>query len=322
VAGTRRSVVAVPARRALCDPFRVRVTATTLLWFAVLAAACGSTGAEGDPPTSSSSMPTRPIGVSSFVAVTRDRFVVELDAHGTVERTLTRLDGPARDGVSLVPDRTRAYVAVRVDDGGSSWCTSKILEVDGAGRTREVARGISPVVSREGVRLAYATTSRVEDICYVTALVVTDLATHASRRFELEAPVPDTGPPDWHLSWSPAGDRLVYRDSRDNTGVRVLHVDRGQTDHLPIGRGFMMPTFVDDTHLAGLRGCCTGPQRVVIADVATGAEQPWFTLDAPPEVLQALPRREALVVTAENHLQHETATGVVTIRDDVIAAGA
>jgi hypothetical protein len=291
-----------------------------LFSFALLAAACGSTSAEGDPPTTTSTTPMQPIGATSFVAVTRNRFVVELDTRGAVERTLTHLDGAVRDGISLVPDRTRVYVAIRVDDGGSSWCTSKILEIDVAGRAREVARGISPVVSPDGARLAYATTSRDRDICYVTALVVTNPATHASRRFDLDAPVPDTGPPDWHLAWSPSGDRLVYRDYQDKKGIRVLHVDSGKTDRAPIASGFMMPTFVDDTHLAGFRGCCTGPQHVVAADLATGAEQPWFTVDAPPEVLQVLPRREALVVTAANALQHKTATGVVTIRDEVISA--
>jgi hypothetical protein len=292
----------------------------------VLAASCDSGGRES---VAGRRQELAPIAAGSIVSVTRlravpatDFEVVELGPDGATRATLTQLEEVVGvNGLSLAPDRTRMYVGVRRPEVGvSTGCLSAILEVDSAGATREIESGSSPVVSPDGSQLAFATIARRNDICYVVGIAVMDLDTGSVRPFELATPVPDSGPPDWNLSWAPSGDRVAYRDE---AGVRVLNLLDGDTAAaLVVAPSLALPAFVDDTHIAGLRGCCTGPQEVVIVDLATGATASWFMLDVPPMVLKPNGRDSAVIVTALDDLFRLTSDGLTELRTGVVAADA
>jgi hypothetical protein len=285
----------------------------------VLAASCGSAGTES---VRAEPEELAPIDAGSIVSVTTDAEVVELGPDGATRTTLTQLEEVAGvNGLSLAPDRRRMYVGIRrPEDGVSTGCVSAIVEVDSAGATTEVGSGSSPVVSPDGSQLAFATIARRDDICYVVGIAVIDLDTGSVRPFEFATPVPDSGPPDWNLSWAPSGDRVAYRDQ---AGVRVLEVSGGDTDAaLVIDPSLLLPAFVDDTHIAGLRGCCTGPQEVVIVDLATGTTDSWFMLNTPPVVLNPNDLHNAVIVTALDQLFRLTSEGLRKLRTGVVAADA
>ncbi len=132
----------------------------------------------------------KPIGHQSFVALQPDGRLVAVSANnGRVVRQLASFSRPEQGSViALSPDRMTVYVAV-IPPGKNLrtlTCAEEppILAVamNEHPTSKVVGRGVRPSVSPDGTRIAYH--SRCGDIYDQQALVVLDLASGATRRYE------------------------------------------------------------------------------------------------------------------------------------------
>jgi WD40 repeat protein len=204
---------------------------------------------------------------------------------------------PYLEGVALTPDRKQVFYALAGDCGAAT-----IYRVAADGRTPPTAlfSGVSPAVSPDGRKLAYAAatpgpvadpapasgaeTPPAERRCQ-NAIVVRDLTTGVERAWRY----PDT--PDFttnlyrdavisEIAWAPDSSRLAYTLSYEGDSISVLdtqtETDLSQTAEVVIpggGGNSSHPAWQATTGLLGLFNtrfeCCyddnyTGPPKALL----------------------------------------------------------
>jgi len=202
---------------------------------------------------------------------------------------------PYLQGVSLTPDGSQAFYSLAGDCGPASIYR---VPTDGQAQPAVVAGGLSPAVSPDGHKLAYAVAGHTavppttaaaglpERQCE-NAIVVRDLQTGAERTWRY----PDT--PDYagalyqdavisEIDWAPDSTRLAYTLSYEGDSISILDTDSdadlGQTDEVVIpggGGNSSHPAWQATTGLLGVFNtrfeCCfdddyTGPPRTLLVN--------------------------------------------------------
>lgn len=219
--------------------------------------------------------------------------VVMLDGHdGETLRILanhpeaTTGGYPYLQGVALSPDRSQVYYSLVGDCGAA---TIFRVPADGSLSSVAVLTGISPAVSPDGRKLAYAVAAPSQDERHCqNAVVVRDLQTGVERTWRY----PDT--PDFatplfldavisEIDWAPDSSRLAYTLSYEGDTVSVLNTetdaDLGQTLEVVVpdgGGNSNHPAWQPTSGLLGMFNnrfeCCfddnyTGPPRALLIDV-------------------------------------------------------
>jgi len=238
------------------------------------------------------------------IAAIQGGSVVLLDAKdGHTLRTLathpeaTTGGFPYLQGVSLSTDRSQVFYSLAGDCGPA---TIYRVAADGLTPPVTVVGGVSPAVSPDGHKLAYAVagpattvvpsgaTGDLPERHCQNAVVVRDLQTGAERTWRY----PDT--PDYatalyqdavisEIDWAPDSTRLAYTLSYEGDSVSVLDTetaaDLGQTTEVVIpdgGGNSSHPAWQASTGLLGVFNtrfeCCfddnyTGPPRALLVDV-------------------------------------------------------
>jgi hypothetical protein len=194
---------------------------------------------------------------------------------------------PYLQAVSLTPDRSDVFYSLSGDCDAAT-----IYRVPADGHAAAVAdlKGVSPAVSPDGRKLAYAvaTPGATAARRCQNAVVVRDLKTGAERTWRY----PDT--PDYasplyqdavinEIDWAPDSTRLAYSLSYEGDSVSILDTDAdtdlGQTDEVVIpsgGGNSSHPAWQAGSGLLGVFNtrfeCCfddnyTGPPRTLLVDV-------------------------------------------------------
>jgi len=231
----------------------------------------------------------RPVEIAAIVGGS----VVMLDGRdGDTLRTLanhpeaTTGGFPYLQGVTLTPDRSQVYYSMVGDCGAA---TVYRVPTDGSLSSVAILTGVSPAVSPDGRKLAYAVAapSEEERRCQ-NAVVVRDLQTGAERTWRY----PDT--PDFatplfvdavisEIDWAPDSIRLAYTLSYEGDSVSVLNTetdaDLGQTVEVVVpdgGGNSNHPAWQPTSGLLGVFNtrfeCCfddnyEGPPRALLIDV-------------------------------------------------------
>ena len=231
----------------------------------------------------------RPVEIAAIVGGS----VVMLDGHdGDTLRNLanhpeaTTGGYPYLQSVTLTPDRREAYYSLVGDCGAA---TIYRVPTDGSMSSVAILTGVSPAVSPDGRKLAYAVAapSQEERHCQ-NAVVVRDLQTGAERTWRY----PDT--PDYatplfqdavisEIDWAPDSIRLAYTLSYEGDSVSVLNTetgaDLGETVEVVVpdgGGNSNHPAWQPTSGLLGVFNtrfeCCfddnyDGPPRAVLIDV-------------------------------------------------------
>ena len=231
----------------------------------------------------------RPADIAAIVGGS----VVMLDGRdGRTVRTLanhpeaTTGGFPYLQGVTLSPDRREVYYSLVGDCGAA---TIFRVPTDGSMSSVAILTGVSPAVSPDGRKLAYAvaTPSQEERLCQ-NAIVVRDLQTGAERTWRY----PDT--PDFatplfqdavisEIAWAPDSLRLAFTLSFEGDSVSVLNTetgaDLGDTVEVVVpdgGGNSSHPAWQPTSGFLGVFNtrfeCCfddnyTGPPRAVLVDV-------------------------------------------------------
>lgn len=196
---------------------------------------------------------------------------------------------PYLQGISVTPDRSDVLYSLV---GDCDAATIFKVPADGHGKPDAILTGVSPAVSPDGQKLAYAVappggTDPAARHCQ-NAVVVRDLATGAERTWRY----PDT--PDYasalyqdavisEIDWAPDSTRLAYTLSYEGDSVSVLDTetdtDLGQTEEVVIpsgGGNSSHPAWQAGSDLLGVFNtrfeCCfddnyTGPPRALLVDV-------------------------------------------------------
>jgi WD40-like Beta Propeller Repeat len=191
----------------------------------------------GSGPTAvrSGARHTRP--PAEIVATEGDAVVVLDSATGTTRRVLAIEPGSGSggavklEGIALTPDRRTVYYAVAGDCG-----TGSLFRVpfDAQGPAKRVTAGISPAVSPDGEKLAYATAGppaadgrpRCPNV-----VVVRDLRTGAERSWAYPDDR-DHGTALYQessiveMAWAPDSNRLAYTLAYEGDSVSVLDTGR------------------------------------------------------------------------------------------------
>jgi hypothetical protein len=255
-------------------------------------------GAEtADPTPVSADRPSpdgpRPEEVAAIVGGS----VVVLDGEdGRTLRTLathseaTTGGFPYLEAVTLAPDRRSVYYALAGDCGPG---TIYRVAADGGAPGEAILSGLSPAVSPDGRKLAYAVAAAgsseaaAEDRNCQNAVVVRDLETGAERTWRY----PDT--PDYatnlyqeavitEIAWAPDSRQLAYTLSYEGDSLSILDTavasDLSQTTEVVIpggGGNSSHPAWQAGTGLLGVFNtrfeCCfddiyTGPPRALLVD--------------------------------------------------------
>jgi hypothetical protein len=198
---------------------------------------------------------------------------------------------PFVQGVSLSPDRSDVFYALA---GDCDDATLDRVPADGHAPPEKMLTGVSPAVSPDGRKLAYAVATPgmdsggIEERHCQNSVVVRDLATGGERTWRY----PDT--PDYatalyqdavinEIDWAPDSTRLAYTLSYEGDSISILDTeadtDLGQTVELVIpsgGGNSSHPAWQATTGLLGVFNtrfeCCfdddyTGPPRALLVDV-------------------------------------------------------
>jgi hypothetical protein len=194
---------------------------------------------------------------------------------------------PYLQAVFLSPDRTQVFYSLVGDCGPAT-----IYQVPADGHSAPVAilTGVSPAVSPDGRKLAYAvaTAKPGEERHCQNAVVVRDLQTGAERTWRYPD-TPDFATPLYQdaviseIDWAPDSTRLAYTLSYEGDSVSVLDTetaaDLGETTEVVIpdgGGNSSHPAWQATTNLLGVFNtrfeCCfddnyTGPPRALLVDV-------------------------------------------------------
>jgi hypothetical protein len=196
---------------------------------------------------------------------------------------------PYLQAVALSPDRGEVFYSLA---GDCDAATIFRVPSDGQGAPASLLTGVSPAVSPDGTKLAYAVAPPGDGApngrhCQ-NAIVVRDLASGSERTWRY----PDT--PDYAISlyqdaviseidWAPDSTRLAYTLSYEGDSVSVLdtetETDLGQTVELVIpdgGGNSSHPAWQAGSNLLGVFNtrfeCCfddnyTGPPKALLVDV-------------------------------------------------------
>jgi len=204
---------------------------------------------------------------------------------------------PYLQGVSLSTDRSQVFYSLAGDCGPA---TIYRVAADGLTPPVTVVGGVSPAVSPDGHKLAYAVagpattvvpsgaTGDLPERHCQNAVVVRDLQTGAERTWRY----PDT--PDYatalyqdavisEIDWAPDSTRLAYTLSYEGDSISILDTDAdadlGQTEEVVIpggGGNSSHPAWQPGTDLLGVFNtrfeCCfddnyTGPPRALLVNV-------------------------------------------------------
>ena len=270
---------------------------------APLAGDAGNGNLDADPTLVSAGRPAPDGPRPKDIAAIEGGTVVLLDAKdGRTLRTLATHPEATTggftylQGVSITPDRSQVFYSLSGDCGPST-----IYRVPADGLTPPVAvvGGVSPAVSPDGHKLAYAVAGPAavpaaqeegglpERHCQ-NGIVVRDLQTGAERTWRY----PDT--PDYatalyhdavisEIDWAPDSTRLAYTLSYEGDSVSILDTetdgDLGTTEEVVIpdgGGNSSHPAWQATTGLLGLFNtrfeCCfddnyTGPPRTLLVNV-------------------------------------------------------
>jgi len=189
---------------------------------------------------------------AEIVAIEADAVIVVDSATGNTKRVLATQPGAGSGGavslrgVALTPDRRTVYYAVAGDCGNGSLYR---VPFDGHAPADRVADGVSPAVSPDGEKLAYAApappTVDGRPRC-PNVVVVRDLRTGAERSWRY----PDD---DEHqsalyqessiteMAWAPDSARLAYTLAYEGDSVSILdtsrHKDLAETTELVVPGG-------------------------------------------------------------------------------------
>jgi WD40 repeat protein len=194
---------------------------------------------------------------------------------------------PYLQAVSLSPDRSQVFYSLVGDCGPA---TIYQVPADGHSAPVAISTGVSPAVSPDGRKLAYAvaTPKPGEERHCQNAVVVRDLQTGAERTWRYPD-TPDFATPLYQdavvseIDWAPDSTRLAYTLSYEGDSVSVLDTetdaDLGQTDEVVIpdgGGNSSHPAWQADSGLLGVFNtrfeCCfddnyNGPPRALLVDV-------------------------------------------------------
>jgi hypothetical protein len=270
----------------------------------------GAAGETADPTLVSAGRPSPDAPRPGEIAAIVDGSVVVLDGtDGRTLRTLATHDEattggfPFLEGVALAPDRSSVYYALAGDCGPA---TIYKVAADGGAPSEALVSGVSPAVSPDGRKLAYAVATgpavparvadpeagadpeaAAEDRRCQNAVVVRDLQTGAERTWRY----PDT--PDYatslyqqavitEIAWAPDSTRLAYTLSYEGDSVSVLDTavagDLSETLEVVIpdgGGNSSHPAWQATTGRLALFNtrfeCCfddnyTGPPRALLVD--------------------------------------------------------
>jgi hypothetical protein len=196
---------------------------------------------------------------------------------------------PYLQGVSLSPDRKDVFYSLA---GDCDSATIFRVPADGHGAPTSLLTGVSPAVSPDGRKLAYAVATpgngAPNDRHCQNAIVVRDLASGTERTWRY----PDTA--DFatslyqdavisEIDWAADSTRLAYTLSYEGDSVSILdteaETDLGQTVELVIpdgGGNSSHPAWQAGSNLLGVFNtrfeCCfddnyTGPPRALLVDV-------------------------------------------------------
>ena len=251
----------------------------------------GSGGA-ADPTLVSVGHPSPDAARPSDIAAIVGGSIVMLDGRdGHTLRTLANhpeADSggfPHLEGLSLTPDRSAVFYALAGDCGQGT-----IYRVATDGHTPPVVftTGVSPAVSPDGHKLAYAAaaTGGAERQCQNT-VVVRDLKSGAERSWRYPA-TPDFNSVMYQnaviseIGWAPDSARLAYTLSYEGDSVAILDTgadtDLSQTEEVVVpsgGGNSSHPAWQASSGLLGLFNtrfeCCyddvyTGPPRAVLVN--------------------------------------------------------
>jgi hypothetical protein len=195
---------------------------------------------------------------------------------------------PYLQAVALTPDRSQVFYSLVGDCGPA---TIYRVPADGHSAAVAIVTGVSPAVSPDGRKLAYAVAGAAkpgEERHCQNALVVRDLQTGAERTWRYPD-TPDFATPLYQdaviseINWAPDSTRLAYTLSYEGDSVSVLDTetaaDLGQTTEVVIpdgGGNSSHPAWQATTGLLGVFNtrfeCCfddnyTGPPRALLVDV-------------------------------------------------------
>ena len=193
---------------------------------------------------------------------------------------------PYLQGVALSPDRSQVYYSLVGDCGPA---TIYQVPADGHAAATVLVTGVSPAVSPDGRKLAYAVAGRSQGERHCqNAVVVRDLQTGAERTWRY----PDTA--DYaiplyqdavisEIDWAPDSTRLAYTLSYEGDSISVLDTeidaDLGQSEEVVIpdgGGNSSHPAWQAGSGLLAVFNtrfeCCfdddyTGPPRTLLVDV-------------------------------------------------------
>ncbi|MGH8997808.1 MAG: TolB family protein [Acidimicrobiia bacterium] len=285
------------------------------------------TGAPASPPVPSQSASTP--APAQAVALSRDGGMVVLlevatgrHLHTLASHPPTAGD-PVLQGVATAPSAGRAYYALA---GGCGEGTIARVRLDGRGEPVTVARGISPAVSPDGRRLAYAAPGRPRSdgrpACF-NAIAVKDLRTGKTRTWRY----PDDGDHSGalytessftKLAWSPDSRRLAFTVSYEGDSISVLdtttHDGLAQAIEVVIpggGGDSRHPTWHAPTGSLAVVNrafeCCyddayTGPPRTVLVDVENRVAEDLFPPGLTPNWLDFDVSGEHLLYVDETDL--------------------
>ena len=284
----------------------------------------------------------RPVEIAAIVGGS----VVMLDGHdGDTLRTLanhpeaTTGGYPYLQGVALTPDRSQVYYSLVGDCGGA---TMYRVPADGSLSSVAVLTGISPAVSPDGRKLAYAVAAsshdesqeesqeaaQMERHCQ-NAVVVRDLQSGAERTWRFPA-TPEFATPLFldavisEIDWAPDSTRLAYTLSYEGDSVSVLNTetdaDLGQTVEVVVpdgGGNSNHPAWQPTSGLLGLFNnrfeCCfddnyTGPPRALLIDVERRLSTPLLPAGRRVTALDFDPSGAHLLFVDHGRLYRRTGT--------------
>lgn len=189
------------------------------------------------------------------------------------------------------------------DDDGSTNCLAEIIRVDADNQPSMIAaNAITPSVNRDArqPQVAFGVIERINDICFVTGLAIVDLGTGDRTDLDIDD-VPDSGFPDWNLTWSADGTSLLATSGRLITNAGL----DGTSTTIETPLLMAVPT-ADGDAVVGMSGCCTGTASLARYDLDTGTLTELAALNGHIQSIRAEHDRILIVTT----------NGIASVYDD------